>query len=149
MASILFVLAGMLYAPTALASAATGNGISAQGIVNNNNNNENDNDKDAKCMGHKYLGVCDHKKPTIAIINLHINHITGLVTISGKASDNPGGTGIKFVRLSIDGKHFVVVSTHAGPWTYSITLTPVHNTIMAEAVDNAHNIARANVAFTI
>ena len=168
---IVMLLAGMLYAPTALASAATsddnkGKGNSSgnacvQGAGNTNDNKNNDDknkgkdkekedkDKDDKCKKHKYDGECDHKKPTIDIFNTHVNHQIGLVTVNGKASDNVGGVGIKEVKVSVDGKKFTVVSTGKGPWTFTATLTKGHHNVLAEAVDLAKNISRTHVVFTV
>ena len=202
---IVMLFAGMLYAPTALASAESDGKDKGKGNSQGNNDNKNksnsqgnnqgnakgddknkgkdnddknkgkenddnkgnnnnqakkvdppstkdkdkdkDKDNDNKCKKHKYDGVCDKKKPDIHVTSLHIqNTKTGdIVTIAGIANDI--GSGIHEVELSFDGKSYHVVSTSSGPWTFTANLNNGHHTILAKAIDNAHNIARAHAEF--
>jgi hypothetical protein len=145
---IVMLLAGMLYAPTALANAESDNGKS-KGKSSSNSNNDGEKDNDDKCNKHKYQGECDNEKPGIEIDSPG-NHgkVGSSITVKGKASDS--GSGIHDVEVKVDGKSFTVVSTHSGDWTFMTSgLHKGNHTITAKAIDKSHNIARAHVSINV
>jgi glucodextranase-like protein len=168
---VVMVLAGMLYAPTALALADKGNnnnngnkgldnalnhantnGIN-NGITNALNHQDDDHgkgkDKNPKCNIHKYDGTCDFKKPKLKITFPHQNGkaIGPSVTITGTASDS--GVGLDSVKVSVDLNAFTVVSTTNGPWSDTVNLSPGVHIVVAEATDKAHNITFDHVVFNV
>ncbi len=168
---IVMLLAGMLYAPTALANAESDNGkgkgnsnTNHNSNTNNNGNQNNNGEKDDnkgkgnggekdndnnKCKKHKYDGECDNKKPEIEIDSpgKH-SKIGSSITVNGQASDS--GSGIHDVEVKVDGKAFSVVSTHSGAWTFTTSgLHHGHHLITAKATDNAHNIARTHISINV
>ncbi len=70
----------------------------------------------------------------------------GAIAVSGRAGDNPGGSGMKTVELSLDGGLYKLASPVAvGDWStwsalVSVTTTGTHK-ITARATDNAGNKA--------
>lgn len=125
------LLVGMLYAPTAVASAWQ-------------------EDNNHKCKKHKYNGECDFEKPLIIILSpVNQQHLLGSsVTVTGDASDS--GSGIKKVEAAVKGSPFVTVSTSAGIWTFvTPSLSPGWHTVKARALDNAGNEQWTFVVFKL
>ena len=132
--SVSMLLVGMLYAPTALASAVT----------------SEHQDKDNKCKKHKYNGECDFKKPTIVILipKAQAQLSGSTVIVTGVAFD--ADSGIKRVEASMKGSPFGLVSTHDGAWTFvTPSLSPGWHTVKARAIDNAGNEQWTFVVFKL
>ena len=96
--------------------------------------------------------AADTTSPTMAITSpkngASVAH--GNISVTGTASDNVGGSGIKDVQVRVDTGPFAIATPAApGNWstwstTVSITTTGSH-TITAKATDNAGNTRTRNV----
>jgi len=90
---IVMLLAGMLYAPTALANAESDNGKVKGNTNTNTNSNNNDEkyngkgngdgekDNDNKCKKHKYDGICDTTKPVVKITSTTNHSVTSTAVL--------------------------------------------------------------------
>jgi len=135
---VAMLLAGSILAPASLAAAEK--------------EKENDHDKDDKnnkCSQHKYDGKCDKQKPKVKILWPTNNaKLTGpAVTIAGIALDT--GSGIKQVKLQIDGKSPVVVSTSNIFWFDNVSLSKGTHHVVVRAYDKANNEAEDHVTFKV
>jgi len=131
------MLAGSILAPASFAAAEK----------------ENDNDKDDKnnkCSQHKYDGKCDNQKPHVNIMwPVHNNDkLPGpTVIVAGIAYDT--GSGIKDVKISIDGGAWTSIAQTNGPWFVTESLSTGTHHAKVRAFDNANNEQTDSIAFKI
>ena len=97
----------------------------------------------------------DTTLPTIAITQpaTGSQHPPGSVLFQGTASDNPGGSGVRDVRVKVDsGAYFAATPAAPGNWsTWSISLsitTQGSHTITARVRDIANNFSSAVISIT-
>ncbi|HEU4447361.1 MAG TPA: Ig-like domain-containing protein, partial [Nitrososphaeraceae archaeon] len=78
----------------------------------------------------------------------------GNISVQGTASDNPGGSGVRDVRVRVDAGAYAA-ATPAAPgdwstWSRTVTITaPGSHTIAANVRDNAGNFRTIGVNITI
>ena len=110
-----------------------------------------DGDKD-KCKIHKYQGECDHVKPSLSITS-PANHakVAGpSVTITGTASDSgPEQTGLKSVKVAVDGGASHKATVTGGTWTFTKTMTKGTHVIHVVAEDWAKNLNKVHITIKV
>jgi fibronectin type 3 domain-containing protein len=110
----------------------------------------------AEASGTTAAAAPDTTPPTVAITQpaTGSQHAPGNVLVTGTASDNAGGSGVRDVRVRIDSGTYVL-ATPGSPgnwstWSISLSITAVgSHTITARVRDIANNFSSAVINITI